>query len=138
MTNEQNKALEHRFFEEQDRLKGALPEKLCASNYTFILGDDPAVDFTGHQHLAAMFYAAFPDLRQTIEDAVAEDDRVVVLLKAQGTHTGPFMHIPATGKPIAMSGMAILHIVDGKVAQMREVFDQLSMLQQLGVIPPMG
>lgn len=138
MSTEENKALAHRFFEEQDRLKGGLAEALCAPNYTFTLGDDSPVDFHGHEQLAAMFYGAFPDLRQTIEEAVAEDDRVAVRLKAYGTHTGPFMHIPATGKSIALSGMAVLHIADGKVAQVQEVFDQLSLLQQLGVIPPMG
>ena len=81
MSPEENKSLAHRFFEEQDRLKGSLAEGLCAPNYTFTLGDDPPVDFHGHEQLAAMFYGAFPDLHQTIEEAVAEDDRVAVPFK---------------------------------------------------------
>lgn len=138
MSTEENKALVRRFFEEQDRLKGGLSETRCAPSYTFTLGDDPPLDFNGHQQLAGMFYGAFPDLHQTIEEEIVEGNRVAIRLKAYGTHTGPFMHIPATGKSIALSGMAVLHIVEGRVARVQEVFDQLSLLQQLGVIPPMG
>lgn len=79
--------------------------------------------------------AAFPDLKITVEDQVAERDKVVSRWSATGTHSGPYQGIPATGKRGTMSGVDIDYVVDGKVVECWTLADNLSLLQQLGVIP---
>lgn len=130
-----NTALGPLFFAEQDRLRGGPAEALCASEYTAQIGGNPPMNLAGHQQFALMFYAAFPDLKHVIEDVVATEDKVAVRFSLHGTQTGAFMGIPATGKPIAVSATAILHVVNGKVTTLHGVFDQVGMLQQLGVLP---
>lgn len=80
------------------------------------------------------FLAAFPDFHATIEDMVAEGDKVVVRVTATGTHQGDFMGIPATGKPFKYQEIHIARIADGKMAEHWGVEDTLGMLQQLGVV----
>ncbi len=73
--------------------------------------------------------------RFTIEDVVAENDRVVVRWTNAGTHVGEFAGIPATGKTFTMSGIDIYSVVDGLLCEHWHVVDQLSMLAQLGLLP---
>ncbi len=127
-------ALGRLFFAEQDRLRGGPADTLCAPEYTAYIGGNPAMNLAGHQQFAAMFYAAFPDLRHAVEDTVATAEKVAVRFTLHGTQTGTFLNIPATGKPIAVSAMAVLHVAEGKVVELRGVFDQVGMLQQLGVL----
>jgi len=134
----ENKSIAHRFFAEQDRRKGPLAPELCAPGYTAYIGGYPPINREGHDQMALMFYGAFPDLYQTVEDTVAEGDKVVLRFTMRGTHTSELMGIAATNKPITVSGIAIFQIVDGKVAELREQFDEMGMMQQLGVIPAPG
>jgi steroid delta-isomerase-like uncharacterized protein len=71
----------------------------------------------------------------TIEDMIAEGDRVVVRWRNDGTHVGEFMGMPATGGTFSIAGVDIHRIRDGKLAEHWHVVDQLAMLQQLGFIP---
>ena len=71
----------------------------------------------------------------TIEDMVAEDDKVVVRWTGSGSHSGEFLGIPPTGKSFSIAGIDIHRFVDGQMAEHWHVVDQLSLLQQLGVIP---
>ncbi|GAC1423733.1 MAG: ester cyclase [Actinomycetota bacterium] len=73
--------------------------------------------------------------RFTIEDVIAEGDRVVVRWTNSGTHVGEFAGIPATGKSFTISGIDIYRVQDGKLAEHWHVVDQLSMLGQLGLLP---
>jgi steroid delta-isomerase-like uncharacterized protein len=130
-----NGDLGHRFFEAQDRLRGGPDPALCAPGYTATIGGNPPMDLAGHQGFGRMFYAAFPDLSHTVEDTVADEGRVAVRFTLHGTHSGDFSGIPATGRPIAVSAMVVLRVADGRVAELRGVFDQLGLMQQLGVIP---
>ncbi len=135
MSIEENKAIGPRFFQEQDRLRGGPADALCAANYTAYIAGNPPINLEGHKQFASMFYAGFPDLYHTVEDTVAERDKVAVRFTLRGTHTGNFMGIPPTGKSITVSAMAVLHIVGGKITELRGEFDQMGMMQQLGVIP---
>ena len=81
------------------------------------------------------FATAFPDGYTTIEDMVAEDDRVVARTTINGTHKAEMQDIPATGKTVSMPGIAIFRLDNGKIAEGWLVNDNLSMMQQLGVIP---
>ena len=135
MSNQEIKSLGQRFFKEQDRLRGGPADELCASNYTAHIGGNPPLNLAGHKQFARMFYGAFPDLNHSVDDTVAEGDKVVVRFTIRGTHTGSFMGIPATGKSITVGAVVVFHVVNGKVAELRAQFDQMGMMQQLGVIP---
>lgn len=79
--------------------------------------------------------AAFPDLHITIDDQVADGDKVVTRWTARGTHTGPFQGIPPTGKQGSMTGIDIDRVVNGKSVECWTNADDLGLLQQLGVVP---
>jgi steroid delta-isomerase-like uncharacterized protein len=85
-----------------------------------------------------MFHAAVPDLRITIEDMVAEGEKVAVRRSYRGTHQGPLFGVPATGRPIEIGGLSIFRIVDGKIAEHWELLDRLALLQQLGAVPTLA
>jgi predicted ester cyclase len=88
------------------------------------------MDRAGHHNLALAFYGAFPDLHQTIEESVADGNAVALSFRATGTHTGDFMGMPATGKPIDVAG-----IEDGKIASLKEIFDAQTLMEQIGAAP---
>ena len=76
--------------------------------------------------------SAFPDIRFTIEDQIVQGDRIAFRWRATGTHTGPLGPAPATGKTVAVDGLIVDRLVNGKVQERWEQFDQSLMLQQLG------
>jgi predicted ester cyclase len=80
----------------------------------------------------AGFRAAFPDLRLTVLDLIAEYDRVVFRFVANGTHEGPFMGISPTGRQVNVDGIGIDHVRDGKTFERWVQFDGLGLLRQLG------
>lgn len=92
----------------------------------------------GYRAYHGSLRAAFPDLRYTIEDQIAEGDKVVTRWTARGTHRGAFAGIPATGRSATISGVTTDRIVDGKNAECWTNLDELSLLQQLGVMPRSG
>jgi len=77
---------------------------------------------------------AFADLHRTVEDVIAESDKVTVRITARGTHTGMFQGIVGTGKLTKISGIAIRRIAEGKITEEWVVNDQLGLLQQLGIV----
>jgi steroid delta-isomerase-like uncharacterized protein len=83
-----------------------------------------------------MLFTAFPDLRATIEDIIAEGDKVVDRMTCEGTHQGMFMGVPPTGKHVKWSFIDINRIVDGKVVEHWAEADTIGMMQQLGLVPP--
>lgn len=134
MSLEANNALGRGFFEAQDRLRGGPDPDLCAPAYTAYIGDNPPMTRVQHEGFAKAFYAAFPDLGHTIEESLAEADKVAVRLTIRGTHTADFMGIPPTGRKIEIGLIVILRVADGKVAELRAQFDQMGMMRQLGVV----
>jgi steroid delta-isomerase-like uncharacterized protein len=80
----------------------------------------------------------FPDLSFTIEDTIAEGERVAVCWTISGTHQGEFMEIPPTGREISVEGITIHHIKHGKILDSYARWDALSLLQQLGVVLSQG
>jgi predicted ester cyclase len=83
----------------------------------------------------AMMYAGFPDLHLTIEEMVAEGEKVAERLSARGTHEGEFMDVSPTGKRAEWQGQAIFHISEGKVLECRGMPDMLGLMQQIGAVP---
>src|SRR5438105_3694464 len=92
----------------------------------------------GAKQLTAAFRAPFPDLRATIEDLIAEGDKVVCRWTAQATHEGEFAGVPATHKPVTFSGIEIVRIADGRIAEGWDEVDLLGLLQQLEAAPAPG
>ena len=90
----------------------------------------------GMKDSVRMFRAAFPDIRVTIHDTLAEGDKVVIRATASGTHMGELMGIPATGRRIAVDEIHIVRCVDGKVVEHWGVEDSLGMMRQLGLAGP--
>lgn len=86
----------------------------------------------------AMFTAAIPDMRITIEDVLAEGNKVVVRYSVEGSHRGEMMGIPPTEKCFRISGINITRMAEGKLAEHWEQMDTLGLLQQLGVTPASG
>lgn len=88
---------------------------------------------TVKQTIQAM-QAAFPDMSSTEEDIIAEGDKVVVRRTLRGTHKGDFMGIPASGKPINVSGVWLAHLTGGKIKEQWVYFDVMGMLRQIGAM----
>jgi predicted ester cyclase len=80
----------------------------------------------------------FPDFNITVEDVVAEDDKVVKRFVFSGTHTGEFAGIPPTGKQVTMRGITLYRLARGKVSEIYWNYDVFGLLQQLGAIPAPG
>ena len=91
-----------------------------------------------YKQVVSLFLSGFPDLKTTVDDIVAEGDRVACRWTFRGTQRGEMMGIPPTGKRVLGSGMSIHRIADGKIAEGWFNFDTLGMLQQLGAIPAPG
>jgi steroid delta-isomerase-like uncharacterized protein len=106
------------------------------------LGHDPAGTHAGSleqlKQSAAAVFAAFPDLTLTADGVIVEGDMAVKRWTVHATHKGEWMGIPATGKEITVTGNNIFRIADGKIVECWAQMDAMGMMQQLGVIPPMG
>lgn len=79
--------------------------------------------------------AAFPDMHWNIEEQITEADKVLTRFEWTGTHRGPFLGVPATGRPVKVWGMVIDRIEGGKIKDTRILMDTLGLMMQLGVIP---
>lgn len=134
---EANKALVARFFEEVWST-GDLSRRddFLAIDYRGHVGGPDAVDREGWTAFFQAFRTAFPDARFTVEDRVAEGDRVAARLTMRGTHLGSLNGIPATGRTITVTGMSIERVVDGRIVEGWNENDALGLMQQLGVLPP--
>jgi steroid delta-isomerase-like uncharacterized protein len=86
------------------------------------------------KHVWVVLLAAFPDLHLTVEDVIAEGDRVVVRNTVTGTHRGEYMGLPPTGKSVTYNEIFIFRFENGRVAETWGVVDVLSQMKQLGVI----
>jgi steroid delta-isomerase-like uncharacterized protein len=86
----------------------------------------------------AMFWAAFPDLRFTVEDTVAERDKLVASWTISGTHKGEFMGIRPTNKKVSIEGITIHYIANGKIIDSNISWDALGLMRQLGALPALA
>lgn len=89
----------------------------------------------GLKDVIAMLRSAFPDIHWIVAESIASGDKVVSRFSWTGTHRGPFLGIPPTGKNVLVKGVVIDRLVSGQMADSRILMDTLSLMQQLGVIP---
>lgn len=137
MSTVDNKTLVQQFFEEiiNQRNLAALGQFVSpnAVNHTVPAGlpQEPS-QFLG------LHLGAFPDVKATVEDLLSDGDKVIARVSYRGTHQGAFMGIPPTGKPIAVMGINIFRIANGKLVEHWGLADRISALRQLGIAPPPG
>ena len=87
------------------------------------------------KHVFGMLHRAFPDLRITVDDVIAEGDKVVIRVTGRGSHEGEFQGIPATGRQVTATGVGIARVQDGRIVESWAAYDALGLMQQLGAIP---
>ncbi len=140
MTTEENKASSRRFLDEViNRGNLAVIDELTSPNFvdhSLPPGVPPGNE--GFKAFLTMFRAAFPDLHYTIDDEIAEGDRIVQRSTGHGTMKGDFQGMPASGKEATWSEIHIMRFADGKVVEHWGVVDQLGMLAQLGLAQAPG
>ena len=139
MSAEENKAVVRREVEELYNHTGNLDaaDEIFAPDYVSYeptSGETRGIE--GARQFAATFREAFPDLECTIEDMIAEGDKVVMRFRGGGTHQGDTEAFgPATGKRMEMTGITIKRLSGGKIVEAWTNFDALGMMRQLGLIP---
>jgi predicted ester cyclase len=141
MSAEENKAVSRRVVEElfnEGNLDAA--DELFTSDYVcYVAGFEDLHGVEGMKGFAGLYRQAFPDLKETIEEQVAEGEKGVTFFRARGTHTGETEAFgPPTGNRIDMTGMVMDRVAGGKIAESRLVFDALGMMHQLGLVPEAG
>jgi steroid delta-isomerase-like uncharacterized protein len=136
--SERNKAVVRRVFDEV--LGGGdwdVVDELFTAEYH---DHDPANDEDtrgrdGVKEEIGGYRAAMPDLRFTIEDQLAEGDRVATRFSCEGTHQGELLSVAATGNAVRLSGIVIHRLVDGRIDEGHWNWDTLGLLRQIGAIP---
>lgn len=137
---EENKALVRRFIEEVQNCHNLERiEEFFDPDFVNHLEDpDLSSKFNAAKRAKIVFgqlFTAFPDLHVTIQDQVAEGDKVVTHKLFHGTHQGEFMGIAPTGKQIEFAVIDILRLDNGKVVEHWAIQDRLTLMQQLGILP---
>ncbi|MBI4641059.1 MAG: ester cyclase [Candidatus Tectomicrobia bacterium] len=134
--SQENKAIVRRAIEEVwNKRNPAAIDEIYAANY--VIHNPPggiSPNREGLKQWVSMVLAAFPDTHWTVEDQIAEGDKVVTRLTIRSTHTGEFMNIPSTGKQVVVTAITISRIERGKIQEGWANWDALGMMQQLGTV----
>lgn len=138
-TSEKNKALVYRWFEEVWR-KGraeAIDEMLAAEGVAHGLADESGAPLRGPEGFKPFFRKfreAFPDIEINIDDIITEGDTVAARCTVRATHTGDSLGIEATQQAVEFTGMTMLRVKDGQIAEAWNNFDFLKLFQQIGAM----
>ncbi len=132
-----NKAVARRLLEEGIN-KGNLDlvDEVVAPDYVGHLpGGREVLGAAGYKELVGMYLGAFPGMQVSIEDQLADGDKVVTRWTGRGTHTGDLEGVAPTGKEVTVTAITIARFEGGKIVEEWENFDELAMMQQIGAIP---
>jgi steroid delta-isomerase-like uncharacterized protein len=138
MSTEQNKSIVRRWVEEGwNKGNVGVVDQLYAPDVVQHDPGSPApvTSSAALKQYVGAYLSAMPDLRCTIDDLVAEGDKVLWRFTSYGTQTGALMNIPPSGKAGVMTGMVLFRLADGKIVEVWVNYDLLGLLQQLGVLP---
>jgi steroid delta-isomerase-like uncharacterized protein len=134
MSTEENKALARRSWELTDN-----PDALGEVYAPDVVWHNPDQEVQGLEEakqFIGIFKSAFPDMNAAVEDVIAEGDKVVTRITMRGTHQGETEEFgPATGRQVEESGITIQRIEGGKIVEEWNSYDNLSLMQQLGLVP---
>ena len=139
--SEVNKALVRRLIEEAvNKGNFKVADEVLSNDYVY---REPTAGErqgrAGYQEVVTMYRTAFPDIKLTIEEQIAEGDKVVTRTSGSGTHRGELFGTSPTGKRVSgVTGMVVSRIVNGKVVEDHWVYDALGMMRQLGVAAPVA
>ena len=137
--SEESKALVRRLIEEAwNKGNLAVVDELLSPDYVLHIDAPGASDREGYKQAVIMHRTAFSDFYFTIEDMIAEGDKVVLRATLRGTHTGDFMGIGPTGKPVTYTAISIRRLEAGRIVEEWVETDMLGLMQQMGVVPPPG
>lgn len=140
-TEAENKEIARRIAEEAwDEGKLELIDEYFAEEFVSHdpVGPDGIHGPEEYKEQITMFRSIFPDIDVTVEDSIAEGDKVVQRLSQTGTHEGAFMAVEPTGRKVTSSGIIIGRLEDGEVVEEWAQLDQMGLMQQLGVVEPPG
>ena len=137
MTTESNKQVMSRFLDFINTASEALADELISPDAVFHVPGraDPVKGPEGYLEIIAMMRSGFPDIQWSLEETIAEGDKVAARFIMRGTHKGHFFGVPATGKSIQVQAMNIYRLSDGKFVEEHGQPDLLALLQQIGAIP---
>jgi len=132
MSLEENKAIIRSLYEADNKKDLSILDELISPDFF-----DPIFELRGpesYKRFETEFFEGFPDWQETIEDMVAEGDKVWVRFTAEGTHRGEWQGLAPTGKKITASCVQIWRLAEGKVVEKYSIIDWISALEQLGII----
>lgn len=137
MTIEANKQIMCRFTEFINSASEQLAKELIAPNAVFHVPGrpEPMRGPSGYLAIIAMMRSGFPDIQWTLEEMIAEDDRVAARFTMRGTHRGAFFGVPPTGKKIEAQAMNFYRLSGGQFVEERGQPDIFGLLQQIGAVP---
>lgn len=131
-----NKAALRRFFEEVVSGNNLdLVDELVTPDFVWHgPGGKEVRGAAGLKQLVGTYLSAFPGMQLSVEDQVAESDKVVTRFTARGTHTGELEGVAPSGKSVTIAALSVCRLEGGKYAEVWEVFDELALLQQIGAV----
>jgi steroid delta-isomerase-like uncharacterized protein len=134
--SEENKAIAQRSWELASQHDPDALEEVYAADLVWHEPDQDVHGLEEAKHYYSTYLSAFPDLSFSVEDILAEGDKVVTRWTGRGTHQGEIEEFgPSTGKQIEIKGITIHRLEDGKIVEEWERYDILGLLQQLGLVP---
>jgi steroid delta-isomerase-like uncharacterized protein len=141
MSAEENKKVVQRFWGvwEEENFVDLIDELLAPDYVNHSPGTpDQPTGPEGVKAVVSMFRSGMPDLRVTIDDMIAEGDKVATRYTIEGTHEGELFGVPPTGRRLSIESMTVERVSGGKIREHRRITDTLDMMQQLGVVPESG
>jgi steroid delta-isomerase-like uncharacterized protein len=133
--SEQNKTLARRWFEDLfSRGDLAAANEILSAEFVDHLTHEDERGPEELKHYVSIYRSAFPDIQDTVEDIVAEGDKVVVRWKSSGTHQGEFMGVAPTGRHVTFTGMRLFRIADNKIVESWVNIDERGLQEQLGAV----
>jgi predicted ester cyclase len=133
MMSDENKALIRRWYEEW-RVDGKFPEGLFTADFRAHIAGSPTMDLKAFEQNLGAMYAVLSDFDFTFADMLAEGDKVAARIVVHATHSAEFMGVSASGKRISLASTAMARIAAGKIAEWWNIPNQLSLMQQLGLV----
>jgi predicted ester cyclase len=132
---EESKAVVRRYFE---YLNGQLahPRHLCTDDFVMNVAGVPPVDLEAAIPFSRVFFEGIPDLQHPLDELIAEGNTVAFRYHYSGTHTGELLGAKPTGNKIEYQGIGFMTVRDGKVSSFTVSPDRLTLMQQLGLLPP--
>ena len=137
MATENNKDIMNRFVQFINTADEKLATELVSTDAIFYVpgSPEPMRGPSGYLAIIGMMRGGFPDIQWTLEEMIAEGEKVAARFTMRGTHQGTFFGVPATGKKIAVSAMNFYRLSGGQFVEERGQPDLLGLLQQIGAVP---